>query len=71
MKGFFFKIVSLAPAGNTSSELVPRTSQGSHDYRFELTAGADKNYEVITYIRYEPAQIIVHLDGTIENTFSG
>lgn len=71
MNGFFFKIVSLAPAGNTSSELVPRTSQGSHDYRFELTAGADKNYEVITYIRYEPAQIIVHLDGTIENTFSG
>ena len=70
MNGFFFKITSLGPA-SSSGELQPRTSQGCHDYRFELAGPADKNYEVITYIRYEPAQIIVHIDGTVHNTFSG
>ena len=60
----------MGPA-SSSGELEPRTSQGSHDYLFELDAGADQNYEVITYIRYETAQIIVHIDGTILNTFSG
>ena len=70
MNGFFFKITSLGPA-SSSGELEPRTSQGSHDYLFELDAGADQNYEVITYIRYETAQIIVHIDGTVLNTFSG
>ena len=70
MNGFFMKIISLA-AGGTSPDLLPRTSQGTHDYRFELNAPADKNYEVITYIRYETATLIVHIDGTIENTFSG
>ena len=64
------KLFILAPAGS-SMEIAPMTSQGSHDYRFELDGPADKNYEVITYIRYETAQIIVHIDGAIENTFAG
>ena len=69
-KGFFFKIISLAPSGN-SMDLAPMTSQGTLNYRFELSEGADRNYETLTYMRFEEEQVIVHIDGTIINTFEG
>ena len=68
--GFFFKIISLAPSGS-SNELAPLTTHGQFDFRFELAGAADKNYETITYMRFEEEQIIIHLDGTVQDTFSG
>lgn len=67
-RGFFFKIVSLKPS-TESNDLTPMTRAGPHSYKLELTRNADQAYTFITYAQYEPAQIIIHEDGTVINTF--
>ena len=67
-RGFFLKIVSLKPSSE-ALDLVPLTAAGSHSYKVELDGVADIAYTFLTYIQYEPSQIIMYEDGTVSNTF--
>ena len=67
-RGFFFKIVSLKPSTD-SNDLNPITRAGPHSYEVQLSQNADQAYSFLTYTQYETAQIIIHEDGTVVNTF--
>ena len=68
-RGFWFKIVSLVPSTD-SMDLTPMLYSGSHTYRVELANNAARSYTILTYIRYEPSQVLISLDGTVTNNFS-
>ena len=68
-KGFWFKVISLFPTSDLL-QLAPKTAAGIHSYRVELDNARDMAYTIITYIRYEDAQLKINLDGTVTNTFA-